>query len=343
MPNRFLALTAALLLLCSGCAPVSPADSAPADTSVEVSAPDASVPAVFTPDEPVPAAPPPAPKPAPAPAEPPPIPDEPPTPPTEPEPVAPDYEPEVPTFNTSDSHPSTPYDFSSPVPDREPVSTDYFADAAFVGDSRTEGFWLYSGVKQGKLLSATGLTVFSVNSKTAINSSQTVLQALKSGSFGKIYLAFGVNELGYIDTDSFVQTYRDLIDTIRAAHPDAVIYIQNLIPVNDAQARASGHKGHVNCDRVRLYNDMIAQIAREKEVPLLDLYSAFAVDGQLPADSSRDGVHLLPAACKRQLDYLMTHTVTRTQLTAQPVIDLPAEPTNPIEPEVLPETEVTEI
>ena len=343
MSMRFYALLTALVLLCTGCGTTAPntSTSVSADTSVSLSAPDFSAPEQVpapdeaTPEPPAPVAPPVEKTIAPEP----PIPEAPPVSLPEPElePIVPDYEPEVPAVTVTPQIVST-YDFSSPVPESQPVETDYFADAAFVGDSRTEGFWLYSGVKQGKLLSATGLTVFSVNSKTAINSNQTVLQALTGGKFGKIYLSFGINELGYIDTDSFVDSYCNLIDTIRAAHPEAILYIQNLIPVNDYEARASGLQGHVNCDRVRLYNEFIAQIAAKKQVPLLDLYSAYAVDGQLPAEDSRDGVHLLPQACKKQLTYFMTHTVTWEQLTAQPSTEPPVDT-----PEVLPETEVTEI
>lgn len=352
MSMRLFALLTALVLLCSGCATVSPAGSVSVDASAEVSAPDVSVPNVPDPGTSAPVAPPPhVPTPEPAPVEKAPTPEvsEPeddftpadtPAPPPEQSADAPSYEPDVPTIHLPQAQAPSAYDFSVPVAESAPVDTDYFADAAFVGDSRTEGFWLYSGVKQGKLLCATGLTVFSVDSKIMTGGSQTVLDALCSGSFGKIYLAFGLNELGYIDHDSFVQTYRQLIDTIREQHPHAIIYIQNLIPVNDSKARASGHKGHVNCDRIRLYNELIAQIAQEKELPLLDLYSAFVVDGQLPAQASRDGVHPLPAYYKKQLDYLMTHTVTREQLTAAPdtppPVDVPA-------PEPSPETEATEI
>ena len=52
------------------------------------------------------------------------------------------------------------------------------------------------------------------------------------------------------------------------------------------------------------------QVAREKQVAFLDLNPAFAgPDGQLPADASRDGVHLTKAYCEKWLDYLKTHTV----------------------------------
>ena len=355
MSNRFFALTVALILLCSGCTSVPPAASVSADISVERSTPDIPAPVAPDPDESAPAAPPPhVPQPKPVPEVQPPVPEasaaaevfapvDAPVPPTEPEPAPTDSEPDVPPVQPAGPQLSSAYDYSVPVAECPPVNTDYFANAAFVGDSRTEGFWLYSGVKQGKLLCATGLTVFSVDSKTMTGGTQTVLDALCSGSFDKIYLAFGLNELGYIDTASFVQTYSRLIDTIREAHPSAIIYIQNLIPVNNAKARASGHKGHVNCDRIRLYNKLIAQIAQEKELPLLDLYSAFAVDGQLPAEASRDGVHPLPAYYKKQLNYLLTHTVTREQPAVQPPVEPPAEvPAPEVLPEPLPETEVTE-
>lgn len=346
MPMRLFALLTALVLLCSGCASAPPAPSVSADTGAEVSTPDTSAVDVSVPDEPVPEPPARVSPPDPAPVENSPIQDVPP--PTDtPAPILEQpsddsiYEPDVPAVHIQEPQFPSTYDFAVPVAERPAVDVDYFADAAFVGDSRTEGFWLYSGVKQGKLLSATGLTVFSVDKKIAFGTSQTVLQALTGGSFGKIYLAFGLNELGYIDTDSFVQTYCQLIDTIREQYPNAIIYIQNLIPVNDQKARASGFKGHVNCNRIRLYNEMIAQIALEKELPLLDLYSAFAVDGQLPAEASRDGVHPLPAYYKKQLDFLLTHTVPLDGSSAEkPAVQPPAD-TPALERS--PETEVTEI
>ena len=50
--------------------------------------------------------------------------------------------------------------------EREPVEDTYFDDAVFLGDSCTEGFHLYSGLKTGTYLYATGATVESVFSKS---------------------------------------------------------------------------------------------------------------------------------------------------------------------------------
>ncbi len=217
-----------------------------------------------------------------------------------------------------------PYDFSLPVPQSEPVGTEYFADAAFVGDSRTDGFCLFSGVGGGDNLTATGLSAFSLSTKQAIKTEDgtlTVLEALERKTYGKIYLSLGVNELGYNSNDAFYTAYCAAIDAIRARQPDAILYVQTLIPLNEGRIRATGGASYLNNSKLCVYNDIIRRVAREKQVPLLDLYSVFAVDGQLPEDFSRDGVHLTAAHYSIQLDYFKTHTVSRDRLnaTAQPV------------------------
>lgn len=241
---------------------------------------------------------------------------------------------------TADKPPLSPYDFSSPVPESAGVDNSYFSDAAFVGDSRTEGFYLYSGVKQGRALCASGLSVFNLDKKTVLTSggkSYTLPEALALTSYKKIYLGFGVNELGYISHDAFYQAYCRTIDTVRALQPNAVIYLQTLIPVNEDRVRATGGAGHLNNDRILLYNDLIRKAALEKQVPVLDLHTAFAVDGSLPAQASRDGVHLSGDYCRKQLEYLKSHTVEFDTLypEPQPETEVPDDETNansPIDP-----------
>ena len=49
----------------------------------------------------------------------------------------------------------------TPVAESAPVTDDYFDDVAFVGDSRTDGFRLYSGLERGTYFYVTGETVSS--------------------------------------------------------------------------------------------------------------------------------------------------------------------------------------
>jgi len=213
------------------------------------------------------------------------------------------------------------YDFSQPVPLAQAVDNSYFEDAAFVGDSRTDGFFLYSGIDRGKRLTYTGLSIFKLKDKKAITikgQEYTLLEALALDDYGKVYLSLGVNELGVYDDEGFYDHYCEAIDIIRASQPDAVIYIQGLIPLNEDVIREKGGRDYLRNDRLVVYNDLMKQVARDKQVAFLDLYSAFVQeDGQLPAEASRDGVHLHREWCAKWLEYLQTHTVSYETLYPQ--------------------------
>lgn len=209
---------------------------------------------------------------------------------------------------------AAPYDFSQPAPQGEAVENSYFDDAAFVGDSRTDGLMLYSGINTGKNLSSNGLSIFKLAEKKALEidgQQYTLLEALALERYGKVYLSLGINELGYNNDNRFFQNYCVAIDEIRRLQPDAVIYIQGLIPVNEEQIEQSnGNKYKLTNDHLRIFNDLLRQAAEEKQVVYLDLYAEFAdEDGALPEEFSRDGVHLKKEPCRQWLEYLKTHTV----------------------------------
>ena len=207
-----------------------------------------------------------------------------------------------------------PYDFSQPAPESEAVDNSYFDDAAFVGDSRTDGFMLYSGIGTGKNLTSNGLSIFKLAEKKVLTidgKKYTLLEALAMEEYGKVYLSLGVNELGTYNDKSYYSSYCQAIDQIRLVQPHAVIYIQGLIPLNEDQIVAhNGNKYNLTNEHLRVYNDLMRQAAEEKQVVYLDLYSEFADEnGVLPEDVSRDGVHLKKEACQQWLAYLKSHTV----------------------------------
>ena len=209
---------------------------------------------------------------------------------------------------------AAPYDFTQPCPASPAVDTSYFEDAAFVGDSRTEGFMLYSGIGCGEDLSSVGISIFKLADKKVITRNgqeYTLLEALAQKQYGKVYLCLGVNELGYNNDTGFYNAYCQAIDSIRACQPNAVIYIQGLIPLNESVIAASGGSDYLTNEHLRVYNELMKQVAQEKRVVFLDLYSEFVgPDGQLPAEASNDGVHMKGSYYKQWLEYLKTHTVS---------------------------------
>ena len=226
--------------------------------------------------------------------------------------------------------PVEPYDFTQPAPETEPVEKDYFADAAFVGDSRTDGFMLYSGIGTGTNLTSNGLSIFRLESKKALKIGgveYTLLEALALKEYGKVYLCLGINELGIYNDEGFYQSYLSAIDAIRSAQPNAVIYIQGLIPLNEEERLAAVGMSDLTNDHLRVYNDLMRKAAEEKQVVYLDLYSEFVDEnGSLPAGASRDGVHLNKEYCQRWLAYLQTHTVDPEALGIDPTENEEIEP-----------------
>lgn len=210
--------------------------------------------------------------------------------------------------------PAAGYDFSKPCPESPAVDNSYFSDAAFIGDSRTEGLMLYSGIGAVDKYTSIGISIFKLETKKAVTINgvdYTLVEALAQKQYKKVYICLGVNELGYFNDQGFYDSYCKVIDDIRASQPNAVIYIQNLIPLNEDTIAARGGSPYLTNEHLRVYNELTQKVALEKQVVYLDLYSAFVgPDGQLPADASTDGVHMSGSYYKAWLEYLKTHTVS---------------------------------
>ena len=198
----------------------------------------------------------------------------------------------------------------APVPEGPAQEDTYFSDAVFLGDSRTEGFSLYSGLKEGTYFYAVGATVESVFSKAVWKGESgkvPLLDAAAGVPCGKIYVMLGVNELGWNKVETFTNQYAKVIDRLREDHPDAEVVIQSILPVSAAQdAKGS----YVNNQRIRTFNEAIMKLAEEKACSYVNVAEAVTDEkGCLRADLTFDGVHLNTAGCRIWLDYLRTHPV----------------------------------
>ena len=217
-------------------------------------------------------------------------------------------EPEIPADVPADVPEEMPW---TPVQESEPVDDSYFDDVAFVGDSRTDGFRLYSGLERGTYFCVTGETVASAtdmeNWKTEDGRKVSLADAVAAADCGKIYLMLGINELGWNGTDIFRSHAENLLRRLQADHPDAEIVVQSLLPVS-AEQDAKG--SYVNNQRILAYNQVWMELAEETGCDYVNIAEAVTgEDGCLPAEMSFDGVHLNRAGCHAWLDYLRTHSV----------------------------------
>ena len=207
------------------------------------------------------------------------------------------------------------YEFGVPLEESEPVEDDSFFDnAVFVGDSRTEGLQLFSGLKNGTFYWARGMSVFRADHEDykvfeADGEKLTLVGVLARGEYDAVYIMIGVNELGF-GAQAYGEGLAELIDKVIAAQPKAVIYLQLLPPVNDAMCRANGLASYINNDNVAAYNEAITQVAADKRVVLLNTAEVYTgEDGQLPRELANDGCHFVYGEYGRWADYLRSHVI----------------------------------
>lgn len=195
--------------------------------------------------------------------------------------------------------------------DWQSANDDYFQDAIFIGDSRTEGFMLNNGIiATVQSYTQKGLTVDSIFTSKIINKNGqklTIMEALKESSFSKVYLMLGINETGWPYNDVFISHYAKVIDEIKKINPNCIIYVQSIIPVTE---KVSNSHPYVKNSKIMEFNSLIEKMADEKGVYYLNVAEALVnEDSVLPEDAASDGIHLNKNYCIKWYDYLKSHVV----------------------------------
>lgn len=177
---------------------------------------------------------------------------------------------------------------------------------AFIGDSRTQGFIMYNGLKKVQDYSYIGLMVDTAISKEFIKTNDgnkiTILEDMKNKDIQKVYIMLGLNELGWSYPQVFKLKYSELIDEIRKIKPNCTIYLQSIIPVTESKDKSDKIFNNKNVDE---FNKLIQELSSEKNVKYLDVKSALVDEkGFLPEEASTDGIHIDVDYCEKWLDYL---------------------------------------
>lgn len=191
------------------------------------------------------------------------------------------------------------------------VDTDYFDDAIFIGNSRLQGFILYSKVPDLRSYTYVGLSVktyFSKDAFTIDGQSVTAAQALEMNpDFKKVYLKFGINELGWVSNEQFAEDYRKILDHIYSCNPNAIVFVHSVLPVSQY---AIERDPTLSMEKISEYNNVIMDMASEYGACYLDAASIFTgEDGYMPYELSFDGVHLNASSVQLWLNYLLGHGI----------------------------------
>jgi len=216
--------------------------------------------------------------------------------------------------SSASSQSKTGYDYSKPVPLSERVSSEYFDDVMMVGDSITDGITKYSVMSNATVVASTGVNLDALMRKELIkigDQNYKVIDAMKLYQPKSIYIMLGANGIGALSNEKNIELYTLFLDEVIAQHPNAKIYLQSVIPINETKYHVKYTKDYNNKVSNKLiddYNSKLQALAQQKKVYYLNVAEAFKdADGQLPDKATSDGLHFNAQYYTVWFDYLKTH------------------------------------
>ena len=199
--------------------------------------------------------------------------------------------------------------------EEERVTSKYFDDAVFIGDSISVGIKLYEIMQNADVYASVGISLESIFTNPAVRledgSKVTIFQALEGKQYKKAYIMLGANSL-MSGHEALIKQYAKVIDEVRARVGDeCIIYIQSVLPVYEPVFHQKYPKNTTTNADINSFNAMLAEMTAQKGAHYLDVASAIKDEnGSLPAEATSDGLHIGTDYYIKWFDYLKTHTVT---------------------------------
>ena len=176
------------------------------------------------------------------------------------------------------------------------VDLSYFSDAAFLGDSLTQGMQMYeNGLPNAHFCAYKGVgpnaVVNGTTCKRSDGGTEVPMEVLTARQPPVLYILLGTNTLTTLGAaDRFLAYYGQMLDQLRQALPGCVIYVQSIPPV---RPEAAAEKPGLASDIIRSVNEQLALLAADKGCVYLDLWETLA-DGEgnlKEVLAAPDGVH----------------------------------------------------
>lgn len=194
------------------------------------------------------------------------------------------------------------------------VDESYFEDAAFIGDSRTIGLYDYAGFDKADFYADNGFCAYLWKKKGTVtlqNSHEKVNleEAFSNKEYKKIYLMVGMNDCGYGNTDTFKETYEEMIEMLESKQPSAIIYLLAIMNVtkDKSDQQTVFTSAHINDKNVAIAE--CANGVNRFYLDYNDLYSD--EEGYLLKGYSFDGIHLYGNKYEPWATFFKEHAVIK--------------------------------
>lgn len=195
-----------------------------------------------------------------------------------------------------------------PLPYEE-VDLSYFDDALFIGDSRVAGLAMNSGTN-ATFYAVTSFQLYRYKTFKVVQTPSgkvPIFDAMPYDKFTKIYIKVGLNELGSVTDEPFLDAYASLINDLRVMQPRAIIYIQAILPVT--QVKSQTDKVHCN-ENIKKRNENLKSFAELMKCYYVDVGPYFADEtGALKEETTADGIHMYSKYMPMWIDALRKQAV----------------------------------
>ena len=123
----------------------------------------------------------------------------------------------------------------------------------------------------------------------------------------KIFILIGINDISLnIDKSIILTNYQAIISKIKKDSPKTAIYIQSILPTNDAYDTFKKHQGKM--DIIKEVNSALEKLAKDNNVLFLNIFPEFLDEqGKLSTQYTNDGLHLLGAGYLHWASLLKKH------------------------------------
>ncbi len=184
-----------------------------------------------------------------------------------------------------------------------------FKTSLFVGDYFLSQAHNLGYFEHTKFAYATGLDMNTMLTKKVLKYEEEYLTLSDYvGTFDGIdavYIMISAESVSWMDVPTFVKKYTAFVDSIIEEQPEAHIYIQPILPVNEEKAKKRGYT--VTNERINQINEYLFAMAEERSIWILDMHDEFINNSELPAEYTTNGIRFEKDTYEIWKDFIVTH------------------------------------
>ena len=121
----------------------------------------------------------------------------------------------------------------------------------------------------------------------------------------KLFLLIGINDIARnIPNEVILRNYVQLVDSIQMQSPNTQIFIQTILPTNNAYTQFKNHQNKT--EQIAEVNNGLKMMCQQRRLQLVDLFTAMSdAEGKLDSRYTNDGLHLTGAGYQRWKQFLL--------------------------------------